>query len=61
MASGFALSSFEGTTPSLAVDVIQSPALYELGSWDICAGDLLPNRLTPLGQVSLFFENYTEE
>ena len=34
---------------------------YGLDSWSAVACDLLPNRLTALGQVSMFFENYTEE
>ena len=35
-----------------AVNVNQSPARFALGSWDVFAYDLLPNRLSPLGQVS---------
>ena len=37
---------------NLAVNVSQSPARFALGSWDVFAYDLLPNRLSPLGQVS---------
>ena len=34
-----------------AVNVIQSPAPFGLGSWDVFASDLLPNRFS-LGQVT---------
>ena len=37
---------------NLAVNVSQSPARFALGSWDVFAYDLLPNRLSSLGQVS---------